>query len=344
MKTLCQFTLYLTLLYSLTVSAWSGRDHVSMVGSSTVYPFATVAAEQFGKTSRFRAPKVEATGTGGGFKLFCSGIGLSYPDMVNASRHIKASEQADCQQNGVDQIIELKLGYDGIAMAQVHSATPLRLSLQDIFLALASQVPDPKAPEQLMANPYTHWHQVNPTLPDVKIEVLGPPPTSGTRDSFVELAMGGGCQAFPALKALADHDTERYQQLCYHIREDGHFIEAGENDNLIIQKLLVNPDAVGIFGFSFLDQNTDRLRGIPIAGVPPNYYRIAEGQYPITRPLYIYIKQAHVKAIPGMADFLSELTSDKAWGDDGYLADRGLIAMPIQERQRYRATLEQLLH
>ncbi len=316
--------------------AWaaSARDYISIVGSSTVYPFSTVVAEQFGKSSQFKTPKVESTGTGGGFKLFCSGVGVQHPDISNASRRIKASEFEKCQENGVTDIVEVKIGYDGIAIAHSTQAPPMELTLKEIFLALAKQIPDPDGTEKLVPNPYTSWDQINPSLPADKIEVLGPPPTSGTRDAFVELAMEGGCKTFPWIKDLKSKDKNAYKTICHSIREDGAYIEAGENDNLIVQKLEANPKALGIFGFSFLDQNTDKVAGVKVQGVAPQFEAIASGQYPISRPLYIYVKKAHVGVIPGIGEFLEEFSSEKAWGPDGYLSDKGLIPMPDAERKQ----------
>ena len=323
-------------------SLGEARDYVSIVGSSTVYPFATVVAEQFGKTTDFKTPKIESTGSGGGLKLFCAGIGVEHPDIANASRKIKKSEYDTCQTNGVTDIVEVKIGYDGIALARSKEAPVLELSRKDIFLALAKEVPDPAGGEKLVANPYMTWKQVNPSLPDSKIEVLGPPPTSGTRDAFVELAMEGGCKSFEWIKAIKAQDKKAYKGICHTIREDGAFIEAGENDNLIVQKLEANPNAVGIFGFSFLDQNTDKVAASKVEGVLPGFETIADGSYPISRPLYFYVKKAHIGVIPGLQEYLVEFASDKAIGDEGYLSERGLIPMPKAERDAVSVTVENL--
>lgn len=312
----------------------SARDYIAIVGSSTVYPFSTVVAEQFGKTSQFKAPKVESTGTGGGFKLFCGGVGVQHPDISNASRKIKASEFEMCQKNGVKDIVEVKIGYDGIAIAHSIQAPAMELSLKEIFNALAKEVPDPQGTEKLVPNPYTSWDQINPQLPSSKIEVLGPPPTSGTRDAFVELAMEGGCNTYPWIKAMKANDKKAYKSICQAIREDGAYIEAGENDNLIVQKLEANPKALGIFGYSYLEQNSDKIAGVKVQGVVPEFEAIASGQYPISRPLYFYVKKAHVGVIPGITEFLNEFSSDKAWGPEGYLSDKGLIPMPDAERKQ----------
>jgi phosphate transport system substrate-binding protein len=310
------------------------RDSISIVGSSTVYPFATVVAERFGKAGSFKAPKIESTGTGGGFKLFCGGVGVQHPDISNASRAIKASEFDTCKNNGVTDIIEVKIGYDGIVVANSKKAPALKLTTKDIFLALAKDVPSPKGGDNLVPNPYKTWKEINAALPDAKIEVLGPPPTSGTRDAFVELAMEQGALKFESLKKLSKEDAKKFQRVFGSIREDGAYIEAGENDNLIVQKLVTNPNALGIFGFSFLDQNTDKIQGAFVEGSPPTFDNIASGKYPLSRPLFFYVKKAHVGVIPGIKEYLAEFTSDKAWGKDGYLGEKGLIPLPDAERKQ----------
>ncbi|MDH5275354.1 MAG: substrate-binding domain-containing protein [Gammaproteobacteria bacterium] len=321
----------LTSVVALPAFGQRARDYISIVGSSTVYPFSTVVAEQFGKTSRFKTPKVESTGSGGGIKLFCGGVGVQHPDITNSSRAIKSSEQEMCAANGVTDIVEVKIGYDGIVLAESRAATGMPLSLRDIFLALAKKVPNPNGGETLVPNPYKTWKDVNPDLPAQAIEVLGPPPTSGTRDAFVELAMEGGCKTIPWIKAIKDKDENRFKEICYTVREDGRFIEAGENDNLIVQKLKSNKNAVGIFGYSFLEENTDAIKGSVVGGEAPTFENIASGKYPIARPLFFYVKKAHVGAIPGIKQYVAEFTSQKAMGEEGYLADRGLVPLPAAE-------------
>ena len=320
----------------------SGRDYVYVVGSSTVYPFATIVAERFGRGSRFRTPKVESTGSGGGFKLFCGGVGVDHPDVSNSSRTIKPSEMEACARNGVSEILEVKIGYDGIVFANAVGAPTVNLTLRDIYFALARLVPG-DIEGKLVANPNRYWSDVNPALPRLRIEVLGPPPTSGTRDEFVEHAMEGGCNTVPWIRVMAISDPPRYRAVCHTIREDGACVEAGENDNLIVQKLEANPDAFGIFGFNFLDQNTEKVKGASIDGIAPGFDSIANASYPISRPLYFYVKKAHVDVIPGLRGFLDELTSDRAWGDEGYLSDRGLITMPIEERNRVATNVRDLI-
>lgn len=320
----------------------ASRDYISIVGSSTVYPFATVVAETFGKTTAFKTPKIESTGSGGGLKLFCAGVGVEHPDITNASRRIKSSEVERCASNGVNDIVEVKIGYDGIVVANAKSAPQMELTRRDIFLALAKKVPNVKGGGELIDNPYKSWKEVNASLPDTAIEVLGPPPTSGTRDAFVELAMEGGRKTFDFIKAMKKKDKKAYKGICHTIREDGAYIEAGENDNLIVQKLESNPKALGIFGYSFLDQNSDKVQGSIVDGVAPAFEAIADGSYPVSRPLYFYVKKAHVGKIPGIQEYLAEFTSDKAWGEEGYLVDKGMIPMPDQERNQFAADVKGL--
>jgi len=327
---------------SIGVANAQQRDVISIVGSSTVYPFATVVAERFGKAGSFKTPKIESTGTGGGFKLFCGGVGVQHPDMSNASRAIKASEFEACQKNGVKEIVEVKIGYDGIVVANSKKGPALKLTTKDIFLALAKEVPDPKGGEGLVANPYKTWKDVNAALPDVKIEVLGPPPTSGTRDAFLELGMEPGAIKFESLKKLSKDDAKMFQKVFSSIREDGAYVEAGENDNLIVQKLGANPNALGIFGFSFLDQNNDKIQGSYVDGNSPTFENIASGKYTMSRPLFFYVKTAHVGVIPGIKEYLAEFTSEKAWGKDGYLGEKGLIPLPDAERKQVAENVKAL--
>ena len=325
----------LTMTLISTGTAMAARDSISIVGSSTVYPFATVVAEQFGKGSNFKTPKIESTGTGGGFKLFCGGVGVTFPDISNASRAIKDSEKETCAKNGVTDIIELKIGYDGIAVANTKSAPQMKLTRKEIFLALAKDVPDPANDGKLIPNPYKTWKEINPELPDTAIEVLGPPPTSGTRDAFTEMVLVAGAEEFDFIKKMAKEDKDAFKKVSETVREDGAYIEAGENDNLIVQKLQANPKALGIFGFSFLDQNADAVQGSLIEGEAPTFENISAGKYAVSRPLFIYVKKAHIGVIPGIKEFITEFSSEKAWGDEGYLADKGMIPMPAEERKKY---------
>ena len=321
------------LLTATSVLAQSARDQISIVGSSTVYPFATVVAERFGQTTSFKTPKIESTGSGGGMKLFCGGVGVQFPDITNSSRRIKKSEYDKCQANGVENIIEVLIGYDGIALANAVDSTLFELSRRDIYLALAKMVPNSDGSETFVPNPYSNWSDVNAELPDVAIEVLGPPPTSGTRDAFAELALEGGCKTYPWIKDLKGSDKGLYKERCHSVREDGAYIESGENDNLIVQKLQANPDALGVFGYSFLDQNADSVQGSMIDGNEPTFETIADGSYPVSRPLYFYVKQAHIGVIPGIDEYLQEFTSDASWGEEGYLSDKGMIPLGDEERE-----------
>ncbi len=322
---------------ALTVAtAAEARDEIRIVGSSTVFPFSTAVAEQFGKTSGFPTPVVESTGTGGGFKLFCAGVGVDYPDISNASRAIKDSEIETCAANGVTEITEIKIGFDGIVIANSKAAPEIDLTREQIWLALAKDVPVDGA---LVPNPYMTWSDMDASLPATKIEVLGPPPTSGTRDAFVELVMDKGCEAFAEIEAL---EGDARKAACQTVREDGAYIDAGENDNLIVQKLEANPAALGIFGYSFLDQNADKLQASHIEGVEPTFEAIADGSYPVSRSLFFYVKNAHVDVIPGIREFVAEFVSDRASGEDGYLADKGLIPLPEDEHAEILATVTNL--
>ncbi len=303
----------------------NSRNQIRVVGSSTVYPFTVAVAERFAQGNpAFGAPIVESTGTGGGLQLFCNGVGPQYPDVANASRRIKASEIETCARNGVTEIIEVSIGIDGLALIESATrATGFQLSERDIYAALA-------------ANPFGRpqtartWRDVNPALPDVAIRVYGPPPTSGTRDSFAELILEKGCDSDPQMAALKESDADRHRTLCTQLREDGAFIEAGENDNLLVQRVAENQGAVGILGYSFLEENTDRVRGIPIEGVTPTSETISNFTYPGARKLFIYVKGEHLTAIPGLREFLTAFS--QGWGPGGYLTQRGMIPLPEDER------------
>jgi phosphate transport system substrate-binding protein len=330
------FRCFVTLLAVLPLwqpTRAEARDQIHIVGSSTVFPFSTTVAERFGRTAGFKTPVVESTGSGGGLKLFCQGTGEKTPDIANSSRRIKASEVSLCAANGVAQIVEIKIGFDGIVLASSKKAAPSKLTLQQVFLALAKEVP---VGGKLVANPYKLWSDVDKSLPAEKIEVLGPPPTSGTRDAFVEVAMEGGARTFPLFEAMRTKDEKAFQAVVHAIREDGAYVEAGENDNLIVQKLEANPKAVGIFGYSFLEQNADKIQGATVDGIAPTFEAIADGKYPISRSLYFYVKSAHIGKIPGLREYIREFTSEAASGDDGYLSDRGLIPLPAADRKAVR--------
>jgi phosphate transport system substrate-binding protein len=323
-------------LFVLALSpALAARDQIRIVGSSTVYPFTTSVAEAFGKASGMKTPVVESTGTGGGMKLFCAGAGDDTPDFTNASRPMKKSEFDDCAKNGVTDIVEIKIGFDGLSLAHAKEAKDFALTKQQVFLALAKEIPG--ADGKLIANPNKLWSDVDASLPATKIEVLGPPPTSGTRDSFAELVMDKGAESIETLAALKKADAKAFEAVWKGIREDGAYVEAGENDNLIVQKLQANPDAVGIFGYSFLEQNAATVKDISIDGVAATYETIADGSYKVARPLFIYVKKQHVETVPGMKEFIAEYVSEKAIGEDGYLADKGLVTLPGADAEKSRA-------
>ena len=323
------------ILVATTQTQAAGRDTVTIVGSSTVYPFATVVAETYGKKTGGKTPKIESTGSGGGFKLFCSGDGIDTPDITNASRRIKKTEVELCHKNGVTGITEALIGFDGIVMANSVSALRFELTRKDIFLALAKDIPAADGSETLVANPYKTWQDVNVSLPAIKIEVLGPPPTSGTRDAFAELAMEGGCKKIEWIKAMKKTDKSKYKAICHSMREDGAYIEAGENDNLIVQKLEKNANALGVFGFSFLEENGDKVQGSLIDGMAPEFESISSGDYPVSRPLYFYIKKSHVGKVPGILEYATEFMSEDASGDEGYLVEKGLIPLSEEEHAKW---------
>jgi phosphate transport system substrate-binding protein len=320
--------------------AAQARDQIRIVGSSTVYPFTTAVAEQLGKTGGVKTPVVESTGTGGGMKLFCGGVGEGHPDATNASRRMKKSEFDQCQKAGVKDVVEITVGFDGISLAQSKQGTPFKLTLSQLFLAIAKEVPGPDG--KLIANPNKTWSDIDKSLPNTRIEVLGPPPTSGTRDALHELLLEPGAEHIPALAALKKSDGKAFEKAWKSIREDGAYVEAGENDNLIVQKLEANRNAFGVFGFSFLDENSAKLRGVALDGVEPTYDNIASGKYKGSRLLYVYVKKQHVGLVPGLDKFMAEYVSAKAIGEDGYLAKKGLVTLPKAEAEKVRkSVLEQ---
>ncbi len=299
------------------------RDQIKIVGSSTVFPYTQAVAEEFGKKTGKKAPVVESTGTGGGMKIFCQGIGEDKPDITGASRAMKKSEYELCTENGVDDVTEVLIGYDGLSIAQSKKGKPMDLTKEQIFLALASEVPD-ESGEKLVKNPNKKWSDVDSSLPDIAITAYGPPPTSGTRDAFVELAMHEGCEELEYFKKNEDQVKEK----CTPMRQDGPFIEAGENDNLIVQRIEADPNSLGIFGYSFLYENKDKLQGVKVGGTEPGFDTIADGSYGLSRPLFVYIKNPHRKVIAGMDEFITEYVSDDSMGEDGYLHERGLVVLP----------------
>ena len=307
---------------------------IKIVGSSTVAPFATTVAEQFGAVSEHPSPIVETTGTGGGFKAFCSAIGPNEPSIVNASRKIKEGEAALCRDAGILDPVEVKIGYDGIVIANAKTGPDLNLTKAQIFLALAANLPDGNG--GWMKNPNRTWRDISPDLPDMRIIVSGPPPTSGTRDAFAEIALENGALAFPELAALKESDPDAFFSRAREIRNDGAWIDSGENDSSIINTLLRNEDGVGVLGYSFLEQNLDRIKAAHISDVAPTFENITNGGYGVSRSMYFYVKRENISLVPGLADFVAEFTQEDAWGTEGYLAEKGLIPLMRDERDRVR--------
>ncbi len=308
----------------------AARDQVKVVGSSTVFPYSQAAAEEYANKSGNPAPVVESTGTGGGFKVFCGGIGPDFADITGASRAMKSSEVELCATNGVDDITEALIGYDGLSIAHARSAPDMDLTEEQIFKALAAELPDGNG--GFVANPNKKWSDIDASLPAFDIIAFGPPPTSGTRDAFVELVMHDGCKDLAGMADLKKADEDKWNEVCSRMRQDGPFVEAGENDNLIVQRLESDPNAVGIFGYSFLYENNDKLKAVKVAGVEPTFDTIADFSYPVARPIFFYIKNAHREVIPGMNEFLQEYVSDAALGADGYLPERGLTPLSDEKR------------
>lgn len=311
----------------------TSRDEIRIVGSSTVFPFAKIVSDSFQSIGEHPSPILESTGTGGGIQLFCDGIGASTPDIANASRRMKASELARCAENGVNEVVEFKIGVDGLALAQSNEGTTLNLTVPQIYQALAAR-PFGKSQRPKL------WSDIDPALPAIAIKVYGPPKTSGTRDSFEELIMEVGCQSDPAMVALKNSDETQYKKVCIDVRTDGAYINTGENDNLIVLKITGDPNAVGIFSYSYLEENAKKIRGVTIGGVVANYDNIASGQYPGARPLYLYVKKRHVNVIPGLKDYLAEFIALAK--PNSPLADAGMIALPEDQRTELSAQLESL--
>jgi phosphate transport system substrate-binding protein len=337
------------LLLATTAAAFAGplmsapaeaqvREQIRIVGSSTVFPFTQAVAEEFASMTGSPAPVVEGTGTGGGMQIFCGGVGPDHPDITGASRPMTESEYQVCQANGVDSITEVLVGFDGLTIANSVDGPELELTEAQIFQALASEV---EVDGEIVANPFRNWSEIDESLPDMPIQVMGPPPTSGTRDAFVELVMHDGCEILEAIAAL---DDARRDEVCERMRQDGPFIEAGENDNLIVQRLQADDTALGIFGYSFLYENQDTLQPAAINGVVPNQETIASGDYPVARPLYIYVKNAHRGVIPGLDEFVTEYVSEQAFGPGGYLSERGLIPLTDEERDETRERVAEGAH
>lgn len=324
--------LALATVLALGACGQGGRDQIRIVGSSTLFPFSSAVAEQFAARGEFPTPIVEATGTGGGIKLFCAGVGLIHPDIANASRRMRKGEYADCQKSGVRDVVELKVGYDGIVFSNARGGLAMDITKRQIYLALAKDVPDGKG--GFMPNPYKRWSDIDPALPDEPILVYGPPPTSGTRDAFVELALELGARQIDQLAKLREEDESAFRRRAGTLREDGAWNDAGENDNVLVQQLVRNPDAFGVFGYSFYEENRDRVQAAKVAGVEPTFETIASGDYAVARDLYIYLKRQHVGVVPGIREFAAEFVSLRASGPRGYLKGRGMVPLPESERAR----------
>ena len=317
-----------------SVGSLSARDKLHIVGSSTVFPFAAVVTERFVLETGRPSPVLEATGTGGGIDLFCKGVGAATPDITNASARMKPAQLENCYENGVQNVLEVQIGFDGIVLAQSLEGEAFALSLQELYLALAKEIPDGDT-KTWIPNPHRTWREIASHLPDKPIEVLGPPSTSGTRAAFVEIAMEKGAR--PILEPMGRLEKKEFKRLAHTLREDGRFIEVGENDNVTVQKLRVNPNLVGIFGFSFLDQNRDTLRGLAIDETPPTFEAILEGDYAVSRSLFFYVKLDHLGVIPGLEGYIESFLDERATAPDGYLADRGLIPLPLAAREKARS-------
>ncbi len=325
-----------------SLAAESRRDYPIIVGSTTVYPFAARVVDQLVETSEFKRPLMQTTGSGGGLMLFCIGTDVLDPDITLSSRRIKQSEFDSCQRNGIKEIVEVKIGYDGIAVASAEQAAPMGLSRKEIYLALAKEVPDPKGGKELIPNPYKTWRDINDTLPAQKIKVLGPARSSGTHYIFSRLAMEGGCRTIDWIRALKRDDSVRYKSICRTLREDGAYIEANESDDLTVQKLASDPGLLAILSFGTLYQNRDKISALDIEGIKPDFENVADDSYTISRPLYLYVKKAHVDAYPGIREFLAEFTSKKAWGEGGYLSKLGLVPMQERERRKFATAAKEL--
>lgn len=316
----------------------SARDQIKIVGSSTVFPYSQAVSEEYANKFNKPAPVLESTGTGGGFKAFCGGVGEDFADITGASRAIKDSEKKLCADNGVTDITEALIGYDGLSIAVSRgNQSDWDMTPEQVYKALAAELPDGKG--GFVANPNRMWSDIDPALPATAIIAFGPPPTSGTRDAFVELVMHEGCKDLPGMADLKKADKDKWNEVCSRMRQDGPFVEAGENDNLIVQRLESDPNTIGIFGYSFLYENADKLKPIKINGVEPSFDTIADASYPVSRPLYFYVKNAHRGVIPGMEEFLAEYMSEEALGPDGYLAERGLTPLADEKRAEVTASV-----
>lgn len=334
MKTKLLIALAATTVLAACGTQSTSREQIRAVGSSTVFPFAKAVADSLAKSNtEFKSPIIESVGTGAGIKLFCAGVGVQHPDIANASRRMKKSEFEDCQKNGVKDIIEIQVGLDGIAFGEAKNGPSIPLTQADVYKALAAK---PFGKPQTAKT----WADVNPALPAIPILVYGPPSTSGTRDALKELVLMKGCDTDPAMKALKESNKEEHEKICTEVRNDGAYVDAGENDNLIVQKLEANPKALGVFGFSYLEENMDKLKGSPMNGVAPTYATISDFSYPGARPLYIYVKAAHIGAIKGLKEYLAEWA--KNWGKGGLLARQGMVVSPDDVQAKYAKVIADL--
>lgn len=327
----------LLLLLACLAAGAQAREHIRIVGSSTVFPFAAVLAERFGRSTHYPAPVLEATGSGGGIRLFCAGLGARSADMVSASRAMTESELSECLSNEVGEVIEIQLGYDALVVANQRQAPELSLTRADLYRALAQRLPGPDA-DELIPNPHHSWRDIRADLPELPLRIYGPPPTSGTRDAFIAQLMVPGCLAEPGLAHL---DADAFRQACEMVREDGVFIEAGESDAFIVSRLDTDATALGIFGYSFLKRNADRVKSLPIDGVAATEQSLAEDRYPVIRPLFLYVKAEHLGVIPGLDAFVREIISAQALGQGGYLQVWGLIPMAAEDLDQMRQSIEQ---
>ncbi len=327
----------------IAANAAQARDQIHIVGSSTVYPFSSYVAEELGATTKFKTPVVESTGSGGGMKLFCAGTGMDTPDFTNASRRMKAKEFKKCQKNGVREITEIVVGYDGIALAQSRHAKPLNLTRKEIMLAVAAEVPN-KAGDGLIKNPYHYWDEINPKLPHRKITFYGPPTSSGTRDAFEDMILKHNTKHMSVYTNLykADPKKNKKYKKYHEIRQDGVYVPSGENDNLIVKKLAKDSQALGIFGYSYLEENSDSIAAATVEGIAPSPETVQDGSYKLSRSLYFYIKKSHIGKVPGMMEYARLFTSEQMIGDDGACAEIGLIPLPKSMRDHYRAQLAHL--
>jgi phosphate transport system substrate-binding protein len=334
-RLLTGFLLYTGIIAS-TAAEQQQRDYIMIVGSSTAFPIVSAVVERFVRKTGARSPVVEAMGTGGGFRFFCDGTGVETPDIAMASRTLNESELKQCETNGIQEPVQVKIGYGGVVFVNTKDAESFDFSARDLYLAMAREIPDPSGRAELVGNPYNNWNEISESLPALPIRILGPPLSSGTRDILVEKLMEQACADHAMLRDMRGKDADAYDEHCYTFREDGAYIEAGENDARIVRKLSQDPGAIGILGYNFLERNGDILKAATIDSIAPEFEMIEDSSYPLSRPLYLYIKREHYPLVNGLSEFLSEFTSEAAWGDEGYLVDKGLIPLSAEERVSWR--------